>query len=84
MDILARKIARRFQAGPKKLTDAEFNRIQDKIDAELRKTKRNTPERAEHERKAQPWEDAFAMPQGTQRQREERWEALYEAGQAWV
>lgn len=68
----------------KKLTDAQFNQVQDAIDDAMRSAKQGTPERVAIMAKAAEWEEANDLPQATAAQREARYAALYEAARTWI
>jgi hypothetical protein len=65
-----------------KLTDSQFEAADDAFTARLRATKLGTPERAEAVAFRAAWDAAYALPQRTFAQREERFAALYEASKA--
>ena len=68
----------------KKLTDAQFNQVQDAIDDAMRSAKRGTLGRVAILAKAIEWEEANNLPQATASQREVRYAALYEAARTWI
>jgi|GEM_PF-2991345 len=63
----------------KKLTQAEFEAVDDGLSAALRATRPGTPERTAVEARRAIWEAAIALPDRTWAQREERLAAIAEA-----
>ena len=59
-----------------KLSQAQFETVNDKIDAKVHASRRGTPERTEAEALSARWEAVLATPQRTFAQREERLAAI--------
>ena len=56
----------------KTLTESQFAAAQDKLDSELRATKRGTPERDAANARVAKWEAANSLAQKTWQQRQDR------------
>lgn len=70
------KIKEEEEATMVKLTEAEFLAVGDTIDAAMRTSKKDTPERVAAQTKRDVWEAAIALPQATWAQREARFAAI--------